>query len=176
MISGETMGRELHDLAENLGDLGNLLSVGSVGKSLYRGQYARAGGEVGAGLGDIPTSTAEGLVKVLELVARGAGIAVNFAGAVDVANSQFDVVFKTRSRFVTATVYEVKYCEDGVWKCRTELEIDLGTIRNTDRSRRGNSRRVAQTDARRAATVLNRLKSDTQAILDFINTNQPGPC
>ncbi len=168
--------RELHDIEDDLSGLGSLLSAGSLGSSLATGQLGQAGADAVTGGLDIPTNLAQGIASLMTNIAKVVAAAADFANAVDARNSLYDIVFKTSTRFVTVTVFEVRYCEQGVWKCRTELEIDRGRIINQDRTKTDFDRRTAQTESRRATWTLRRLERGTQEILDFIEANRPGPC
>lgn len=167
---------ELHDLESGLGDLGRVLSGGSAGRNLYKGNRGAAVGDAASGVAGIPTNLPQAVVTLLQTIAGVITKAAEFANAVDAANSLYDVVFKTKGKFVSAKVWEVRYCEGGVWKCRTELEVEWGELISQDRSKRDLMRSDAQRASRRAAWTLRRLRRDSDEILGFISNNRPGPC
>ena len=172
----EQVVNELADLEDNLGTIGQLLSGASAGKNLYQGNRGAAAGDVATGVAGIPTNLPQGIATLLQTIAGVAEKAAEFANAVDAANSLYDVVFKTTGKWVTATVWEVKYCEEGVWKCRTELELEWSATTTLNRSKTDFTRRAAQTAARQARWALNSARAKSQAVLEFIDANRPGPC
>lgn len=175
-VEREAVVNELADLEDSLGTLGQLLSGASAGKNLYKGNRARAAGDVATGAAGIPTNLPQAIATLLQTIAAVAQKAAEFANAVDAANSLYDVVFKTTGKWVTATVWEVKYCEDGVWKCRTELELEWSATTTRNRSKTDFTRRAAQREAAHARRALDRSRAKSQEMLEFIDANRPGPC